>query len=163
MSSFTKRKHFRRIMLLLFLCVVAAAFGGCPELTCAQEATETTTLSSDGSPLGLYGTDVTSSLSVRAGANKTLPAPLTASLLAEPMSGAAPLTVDFSIILPNPQSPLVYQWDFGDGAVSSLPAGTYVPHVYQRPGTYFCSLTLMNAQETSTIVVTIVTVLAHQN
>jgi PKD repeat protein len=81
-----------------------------------------------------------------------------ASLLAVPVVGTAPLTVDFHVGLANPQSSLVYQWHFGDGAVSSLPAGAYIPHVYQRPGTYLCFLTLTNVQGRSTTLLTTVTV-----
>ena len=84
--------------------------------------------------------------------------PPNASLLAVPVNGPAPLTVDFYVGLANTPGPLVYQWNFGDGAVSSLPIGVYTLHVYQHPGTYLCSLELTNAQGLSTTVFRTITV-----
>jgi PKD repeat protein len=81
-----------------------------------------------------------------------------ASLLAVPLNGPAPLTVDFYVGLANTPGPLVYQWNFGDGAVSLLPTGVYTLHVYQHPGTYLCSLELTNAQGLSTTVFRTITV-----
>src|ERR1700739_933641 len=63
-----------------------------------------------------------------------------ASLLAVPVVGTAPLTVDFYIGLPNTPGSLLYEWNFGDGAESFLPAVPYMLHVYQNPGTYICEL-----------------------
>ena len=80
-----------------------------------------------------------------------------ASLLGVPANGTAPLTVDFSVGVANPQGPLVYQWNFGDGAGSSTPAGAYIIHVYQHPGTYLCSLTMTTVQgRSATLFATIV-------
>src|ERR1700693_1801110 len=84
--------------------------------------------------------------------------PPNASLLAVPVNGPAPLTVDFYVGLANTPGPLVYQWNFGDGAVSSLPTGVYTLHVYQHPGTYLCSLELTNARGLSNTVFTTITV-----
>jgi PKD repeat protein len=88
-------------------------------------------------------------------------APLNANLLAQPAYGMAPLTVDFSVILVGSPGSLVYQWDFGDGAVSSLPFATYLPHTYQHPGTYWCSLTLTSAGGRATTVFIAVIVRPH--
>jgi PKD repeat protein len=66
----------------------------------------------------------------------------TATLLAVPVNGRGPLTVDFYVGLANRQGSLVYQWNFGDGAVSAMQASVYVLHVYQQPGTYLCTLSL---------------------
>jgi PKD repeat protein len=154
-------RHFSRVFIALLL-LVTAAWTVFPELTFAQDATAAALASSDGSPLAPDGSDVPSSLSLQTETNDTAQAPLNANLLAEPIYGAAPLTVDFFVSLANPQSSLVYEWDFGDGAVSSLPSGAYILHVYQHPGTYVCSLTLMNAQGISTTVATTVTVLPSQ-
>jgi hypothetical protein len=49
--------------------------------------------------------------------------------------------------LPHPQKALqrsrfVYQWNFGGGAVSLLPAGVCVLHIYRHPGTYSRLLTM---------------------
>lgn len=84
--------------------------------------------------------------------------PPNASLLAVPVNGPAPLTVDFYVGLANTPGPLVYQWNFGDGAVSLLPTGVYTLHVYQHPGTYLCSLELTNARGLSNTVFTTITV-----
>jgi PKD repeat protein len=163
MNSSTNRRHrpFSRVFIALLLCVVAGASTIFPGLAFAQDAAEATAAwpSSDESMPLPDQTDVTGSLGRQPGTNDSVKAPLNATLLAEPTYGAAPLTVDFYVSLTNPQSSLVYQWSFGDGAVSSLPSGAYIPHVYQRPGTYFCSLTLMNAQGISTTLLTTVTVL----
>jgi PKD repeat protein len=163
-SSINRRhQHFSRVLIALLLCVVTAASTVFPGLTFAQEAAEAAPPGSEGSPLAPDGSDVPSSLSPQPETNDTAQAPLNATLLAQPIYGAAPLTVDFHVSLANPQSSLVYQWDFGDGAVSSLPSGAYIPHVYQRPGTYLCSVSLMNAQGISTTLLITVTVLPRQS
>jgi len=70
------------------------------------------------------------------GAVKPRQAPPNPSLLAVPVVGTAPLTVDFYVGLANTPVSLVYEWNFGDGAESFLPAEPYMLHVYQNPGTY---------------------------
>ena len=155
-------QHFARVFIALLLCVVTAASTVFPRRTFAQDAADAASPGSDGSPLAPGRIELTRPLNPQPGTNDTAQAPLNAILLAQPIYGAAPLTVDFSVSLPNPQSSLVYQWEFGDGAVSSLPSGAYIPHVYQRPGTYLCSLTLRNAQGISTTLLTTVTVLPRQ-
>jgi PKD repeat protein len=162
-SNHRGHRHFSRVSFALLLCVVMAASTVSPRLTFAQYAAEAASPGSDGSPLAPGRIDLTSPLSPQPGTNDTPQAPLEGSLLVQPMYGAAPLTVDFYVSLPNPQGALVYQWEFGDGAVSSLPSGAYMPHVYQRPGTYLCSLTLINAQGISTTLFTTVTVLPGQS
>jgi PKD repeat protein len=153
-----------RVLIALLLYVMACAWTVFPRRTFAQDAAETAAAppSSDGSMLLPDQTDVIGSLRWQPGTNDSVKAPLSAALLAEPTYGTAPLTVDFYVSLANPRSSLLYQWDFGDGAVSSLPASAYIPHVYQRPGTYFCSLTLTNGQKISTTLLTTVTVLPRQ-
>jgi PKD repeat protein len=86
-----------------------------------------------------------------------------ASLLAVPVVGTAPLTVDFYVGLANTPGSLVYEWDFGDGAELFLPAQPYMIHVYQHPGTYTCELELTTAQGVSTIVLTTITVKTRQS
>jgi PKD repeat protein len=88
---------------------------------------------------------------------------ISATLLGVPVYGTAPLTVGFYVGIANPRGPVVYQWNFGDGVEASLPAGAYIPHVYQHPGTYFCSLTLTAAQGSSTTLFTTITVQARPN
>jgi hypothetical protein len=47
-----------------------------------------------------------------------------ATLLGVPVYGTAPLTVDFYVGLANPAGSLAYKWNFSDGAVSLLSAGS---------------------------------------
>ena len=88
---------------------------------------------------------------------------ITATLLAVPVYGRGPLTVDFYVGLANRQGSLVYEWNFGDGAVSVMQASVYMLHVYQHPGTYVCSLNLTSAQGFSTTVFTTITVQPSQS
>ncbi|MGH8011204.1 MAG: PKD domain-containing protein, partial [Candidatus Binataceae bacterium] len=73
-----------------------------------------------------------------------IPEPVTASLMAAPPYGIAPLTVGFFVIANDPENVgfLSYQWNFGDGAVSSLPPELYIFHVYKQPGNYVVSLVM---------------------
>jgi PKD repeat protein len=80
------------------------------------------------------------------------------SLLAVPVIGTAPLTVDFYVGLANTPGSLLYEWDFGDGAELFLPAQSYMLHVYQHPGTYTCELELTTAQGVTTTVFATITV-----
>ena len=81
-----------------------------------------------------------------------------ASLLAVPVFGTAPLTVDFYVGLANTTGSILDEWIFGDGAVVFLPRQPYMLHVYQHPGTYTCELGLINAQEITTTVFATITV-----
>ena len=76
------------------------------------------------------------------GGVKPSQAPPNPSLLAVPLVGTAPLTVAFDVGLANTPDSLVYEWNFGDGAESFLPAEPYMLHVYQSLGTYICELGL---------------------
>ena len=89
--------------------------------------------------------------------NPTQAAP-NVSLLAVPVFGRAPLTVNFYVGLANTPGSLEDEWDFGDGAESFLPAQPYMLHVYQHPGTYTCELELITAQGITTTVFTTITV-----
>lgn len=95
----------------------------------ASDATQmgTTAVPSDSS------TTMQPSLPAKAGIATQLG--ITATLLAVPVNGRGPLTVDFYVGLANRQGSLVYEWNFGDGAVSVMQAGVYMLHVYQHPGT----------------------------
>jgi PKD repeat protein len=88
--------------------------------------------------------------------------PPNASLLAVPAVGTAPLTVDFYVGLANTPGSLLYEWNFGDGAESFLPAEPYMLHVYQNPGAYMCELELVTPQGISTTAFTKITVKPHQ-
>ncbi len=148
-------RHLCKVLIVALACAAAtSAFAQTP---------------ADALQTGLPGADATAMVAGATGAAMTaLPQsgtaetaqgpPLNSTLLAEPIYGPAPLTVDFFASLANPQPSLIYQWDFGDGAVSSLPSGAYMPHVYQRPGTYLCLLTLLTPQGRSTTLATTVVV-----
>jgi PKD repeat protein len=81
-----------------------------------------------------------------------------ASLLAVPVVGTAPLTVDFYVGLANSPGSLLDEWIFGDGVELFLPAQPFMLHVYQHPGTYTCELGLINAQGVTTTVFARITV-----
>jgi PKD repeat protein len=149
------------LVIALLLCILAAASTVFTDRTFAQDSSETVAPGLDRSSFALGGTDITDALTWVPGTNENLPASGASNLSPEPTSGAAPLMADFYAILANPQASSLYQWDLGDGAESSMPPGAYLTHVYQRPGTYICSLTLTNAQGVSSIVSTTIIVLAH--
>jgi hypothetical protein len=73
--------------------------------------------------------------------------PLTGTMMVSPPYGNAPLRVGFIIVANDPENIgfLTYQWNFGDGTVSSLPPVKFIPHTYKKPGNYVCSLTLKTA------------------
>jgi PKD repeat protein len=81
-----------------------------------------------------------------------------ASLLAVPVVGTAPLTVDFYVGLANTPGSILDEWIFGDGGELFLPAQPFMLHVYQHPGTYTCELGLINAQGITTTVFATITV-----
>ena len=85
-----------------------------------------------------------------------------ASLLAVPVVGTAPLTVDFYVGLANTPGSLLDEWNFGDGAELFLPAQPFMLHVYQNPGTYTCELGLIDAQGITTTVFATITVKPRQ-
>jgi PKD domain len=70
--------------------------------------------------------------------------PITGSMLAAPPYGIAPMKVGFFVNADDPEGIglLTYSWNFGDGTVSSLPPELYIFHIYQNPGSYFCTLTV---------------------
>jgi PKD repeat protein len=88
---------------------------------------------------------------------------INATLFGDPEFGSAPLTVDFMVILTNPLASMIYQWNFGDGSVSSLPATTVIPHVYQHAGTYLCSLIITASGGRSAAAFTTIVVRPREN
>jgi len=69
--------------------------------------------------------------------------PLSAGFIAAPLSGKAPLGVDFdasSSFDPNGED-IVFTWDFGDGTPGS---GAMTRHTYYSPGVYHVVLTVTN-------------------
>jgi len=105
---------------------------------------------------GAYSTTVQPSSPT--GARNAARMGIKATLLGLPVTGTAPLTVDFHVGLTNPHGSLVYKWNFGDGTVSLRPPGLHILHVYQNPGTYLCSLDLTTAQGSSTTLLTTIVV-----
>ncbi len=69
---------------------------------------------------------------------------ISADFTANPESGAAPLSVEFTDL--STGNPTMWSWDFGDGASDIVANPT---HVYETPGTYTVVLTISN-QEGST-------------
>jgi parallel beta-helix repeat protein len=63
-----------------------------------------------------------------------------ADFIANPLSGTAPLTVQFTDRSSGP--PTSWAWEFGDGGLSSLQNPS---HVYQTSGTFTVKLTVSNA------------------
>jgi PKD domain len=76
--------------------------------------------------------------------NLQIPRPMRGAMLASPPYGSAPLAVGFSVLATDPEGLgfLSYSWNFGDGSVSSLPPESYIFHIYQKPGSYVCELTM---------------------
>ena len=73
-----------------------------------------------------------------------MPENLTGSMMVTPPYGNAPLRVGFFVLADDPANIgfLTYQWNFGDGTVSSLPPELYIFHTYATPGNYLCSLVI---------------------
>lgn len=70
---------------------------------------------------------------------------LTASLIASPSSGTAPLAVSFSTIQSGGTGPFTYSWSFGDSTTATTTAGT-ASHSYANPGTYFATVTITDSK-----------------
>ncbi|MFB6397123.1 ThuA domain-containing protein [Polymorphospora lycopeni] len=72
-------------------------------------------------------------------------APPTVTVAADPTTGTAPLTVNFTGTATDPEgeSPLTYQWDFGDGGSATTANAT---HTYTVPGTFTATLTVTDAR-----------------
>jgi len=76
--------------------------------------------------------------------NLHIPQPVRGSMMVSPPYGSAPLAVGFFVLANDPEGLgfLTYSWNFGDGAVSSLPPEMYIFHTYRKPGSYVCELTM---------------------
>ena len=124
-SSIITRRHrrFSGLSITLVLFLVTAAPPVCLGPTPAQSASEAAPPGSNASPLPPGRSDLAGFVDPQSEIDDATQASLNAPLLAEPVYGVAPLTVDFHPGLANPQSSLVYQWDFGDGAGPRCPQG----------------------------------------
>jgi hypothetical protein len=127
------------------------------QLSEASDATQMETTAVPGDP----GTTIPPSLPSTAGNAAQMG--VTATLLGVPVNGTAPLTVGFYVGVANFRGSLAYQWNFGDGAESLLPAGVFMLHVYQHPGTYLCELNLTTLQGNSTTLFATITVQPSQS
>jgi PKD repeat protein len=86
-----------------------------------------------------------SNTTVKAGyVNVTISPPI-ANFTATPLSGTAPMTVQFNDT--STGSPTAWNWSFGDGGISSVQNPSYI---YTTPGTYTVSLTATNAAGSNT-------------
>jgi PKD repeat protein len=72
--------------------------------------------------------------------------PLTVSATVAPRQGPAPLTVSFSCIPKGGKTPYQYQWEFGDGATSTLLSPS---HTYAETGEYQALVTVTDAEDHS--------------
>jgi PKD repeat protein len=72
--------------------------------------------------------------------------PPVAMFEATPLSGSAPLTVQFKDLSIGP--PTSYYWDFGDASISDQANPT---HIYANPGSYTVTLTVANSGGTHTM------------
>ena len=86
-------------------------------------------------------------------APKIVATPVTASFIASPSSGTAPLTVQF--VDASSGSPTAWSWSFGDGSTSTQ---QHPSHVYTSAGTYTARLTVSKAGVTSSTTTRTITV-----
>ncbi|HSI79412.1 MAG TPA: ThuA domain-containing protein [Solirubrobacterales bacterium] len=79
--------------------------------------------------------------------------PVIESIAADPVTGEAPLEVDFTAEASDPdEDELSFEWDFGDGSTSNQQNPT---HTYAEPGTYEAELTVSDGAATASDSVTI--------
>jgi len=83
--------------------------------------------------------------------NVAPPSTLSPYLRANPPTGQAPISVEFTGGASGGQPPYEFRWDFGDGQFTDWSAEATIEHVYLDPGTYMVRLTVRDAQlETDT-------------
>jgi PKD repeat protein/FtsP/CotA-like multicopper oxidase with cupredoxin domain len=78
----------------------------------------------------------------------TVAAPTTATFTLSPTSGSVPLNVTFTDTSPGTKRG--WDWDFGDGNFASDNGKQNPRHVYEIPGTYTVTLTVMNTAGNAT-------------
>ena len=69
-------------------------------------------------------------------------AQLTVNASGSPLSGVAPLTVNFTSTVSGGTLPYTWAWDFGDGGAAAVQNPQYV---YNTPGTYMVNLLVVDA------------------
>lgn len=143
--------------LFLLMALIAQSTILATAASAQANANDPASSSTPSSAASAINSDVSGASTVPIGpGNQVPPNP---NLLAVPVIGTAPLTVDFYVGLPNTPASLIYAWNFGDGAAAYLPSQPYMLHVYQNPGTYLCELELVTAQgQISTVASTKITV-----
>ena len=80
------------------------------------------------------------------------------SLTAQPTSGVAPLTVNFTAVASNPSLVTSYRFTFGDGQTATQ-TGTTVSHIYSSNGTYTATVQMQKADGTWTPIISACTVI----
>jgi PKD repeat protein len=154
----------RKIVIGVFLSM--ALMAELPRLATATSAQDYASDPASASPPISAGSPINSAASgtsnLPIGTVNPSQAPPNASILAVPVVGNAPLTVDFFIGLASTPGSFLYEWNFGDGAEAFLPAEPYMLHVYQNPGSYICELELVTPRGISTTAFTKITVKPRQ-
>lgn len=83
--------------------------------------------------------------------------PPSAVITANPLSGVAPLTVNFNANNSTDDDAITaYEWEFGDGSANSVAAE--VEHTFTTPGTFIVTLTVTDVEgltDTATITITV--------
>lgn len=74
--------------------------------------------------------------------------PVTAAFVGTPVSGASPLTVQFTATITGPAT--IYDWDFGDGTAHS--AAQNPSHIYASAGTRTVILTVKSDKQADVVV-----------
>jgi PKD repeat protein len=73
--------------------------------------------------------------------------PLFVKIFADKNSGKAPFGIEFSSLALNNKSKIKYHWDFGDGETSEEQNPLYI---YEKIGSYICTLTVVDSNEKKT-------------
>lgn len=77
---------------------------------------------------------------------------LAVAISGNPLSGQAPLTVEFTGSVSGGSDHYEFRWNFGDGVTTAFDATSIATHTYVSPGTYLATCTVhdVNTDETAT-------------